>query len=96
MSTASTGLLLAATDLQVGESRVSLGFTKSNELLVGRFAMIGVATSVIGGAGPTAAHATQAWVAQTLIGLRSDPLGVGISLSGPLGPFVRQHSFTGL
>ena len=31
------------------KTRVALGFTKSNELFVGRMAMLGVATSIIGG-----------------------------------------------
>ena len=35
------------------KARVALGFTKSNELFVGRVAMLGVATSIIGGVYPS-------------------------------------------
>lgn len=37
-----------AQQFKIGEKTVTLGFTKSNELFVGRLAMLGVATSIVG------------------------------------------------
>jgi hypothetical protein len=39
---------IKAQQFKVGDKTIALGFTKSNELFVGRLAMIGVATSIIG------------------------------------------------
>ena len=49
-----TGKDIKATQFTLGLSekqgvKVALGFTKSNELFVGRMAMLGIAASIIGG-----------------------------------------------